>query len=432
MPSKIRVGCVVSGATGELYQPEGDEIGDEIAGGVVREGHRAKKPRPRRRRRRRRGTVIDSVAHNKWRVLWEDTHERSDHCANTLKFEEEGEYIRRGTMPPESSVTGVGAFSSSGVATVSVATSAAPIPATTLPTPAMAAATPAMVPATPAADAGGGALYPVHFPLVPNAPPAPQEQDALAHDGAPTDPLTDVDWEGEPWEGELLIPTEAGGIREDYQEEGIVADETFADQQDPFDPACENVDDRYSQEDLFFEYDDELALEMEKGREMVHKMINAVNEKKALMGTIVPEGKGNLKINWKVRDDVTNAEVPDKEEYPKVGIRGFKFDVADSKSEDDDSSSSSSCDQTQSTTRSTTTKKRRKTKSRGKKTKKRKGRGANTKRRVLLFPLLRHMWPGDWRAQLKKLNRSIFLDNEEKVSKSKMMPCKYTSYSFLT
>jgi hypothetical protein len=40
-------------------------------------------------------------------------------------IEEEGEYIRRGTMPPEPSITGVGAFSSSDVATVSVTTSAA-------------------------------------------------------------------------------------------------------------------------------------------------------------------------------------------------------------------------------------------------------------------------------------------------------------------
>jgi hypothetical protein len=49
MPSKIRVGCVVSpGATGELYQSEGDEIADEIAGGDVREGQGAKKPHPRR------------------------------------------------------------------------------------------------------------------------------------------------------------------------------------------------------------------------------------------------------------------------------------------------------------------------------------------------------------------------------------------------
>jgi hypothetical protein len=56
----------VSGATGELYQPEGDEIaGDVIAGGVLREGQGAKKPH--RRRRHRRGTVIDSVVHNKWR-----------------------------------------------------------------------------------------------------------------------------------------------------------------------------------------------------------------------------------------------------------------------------------------------------------------------------------------------------------------------------
>ena len=122
----------MSGATGELYQPEGDEIaGDVIAGGVLREGQGAKKPH--RRRRRRRGTVIDSVVHNKWRVLWEDTQERSDHCANTLKFEEEGEYIRRGTMPPEPSVTGVGAFSSSSVATVSVTTSAAARAAPSIP-----------------------------------------------------------------------------------------------------------------------------------------------------------------------------------------------------------------------------------------------------------------------------------------------------------
>jgi hypothetical protein len=56
--------------------------------------------------------VIESVGYNKWLILWDDDMERSIHASNILKFEADGDSIRRGTMPPASSVVGVGAFAS--------------------------------------------------------------------------------------------------------------------------------------------------------------------------------------------------------------------------------------------------------------------------------------------------------------------------------
>jgi hypothetical protein len=44
-------------------------------------------------------------------------------------------------------------------------------------------------------------------------------------------------------------------------------------------------------------------------------MVNVVNKKKALMGTVVPVRQGRKHINWVVQDDVTKEEVPDKKEY---------------------------------------------------------------------------------------------------------------------
>ena len=115
MVSKIRVGCTVSGATGELYLPEHDDPGESntaVSGATSGDGVQQEKSKRRRRRKRRSGTVIESVGYNKWLILWDDNMERSIHASNILKFEADGDSIRRGTMPPASSVVGVGAFAS--------------------------------------------------------------------------------------------------------------------------------------------------------------------------------------------------------------------------------------------------------------------------------------------------------------------------------
>eukprot|EP00978_Attheya_sp_CCMP212_P023221 scaffold70597_cov40-Attheya_sp.AAC.1 len=78
------------------------------------------------------------------------------------------------------------------------------------------------------------------------------------------------------------------------------------DQIDPRDFEFENIDDRFTNKELLFAYDGDLALEMEKDREVADKMISATNEKKVL-------------------EDVMELEVLDKKEYAKIGIRGFKF-----------------------------------------------------------------------------------------------------------
>ena len=67
MPSKLRIGCVVSGATGEqLYQPDVDD--EALRGGEVA-GAAAQQQKRQRRRRCREGTIIESVGPNRWKVL---------------------------------------------------------------------------------------------------------------------------------------------------------------------------------------------------------------------------------------------------------------------------------------------------------------------------------------------------------------------------
>ena len=83
MPSKLRIGCVVSGATGELYQPDVDDEAPR-GGEVVAAGAAGLQQKRRRQRRRREGTIIESVGPNRWKVLWSDTLERLDHPSNVL------------------------------------------------------------------------------------------------------------------------------------------------------------------------------------------------------------------------------------------------------------------------------------------------------------------------------------------------------------
>eukprot|EP00978_Attheya_sp_CCMP212_P033928 scaffold139680_cov35-Attheya_sp.AAC.1 len=403
MPSKIRVGCVVSGATGELY--EDDQGASTTSGGAADVDGGQKVKRRRRRRKRRRGTVIESVSYNKWMILWDDNKDRSIHASNILKFEAEGDGIRRGTMPPASSVAGVGAFASTHAVPVSLsgnssttpgpAPQALPPPLVTTPTVAVGAARP--LPSSVATTTLEGAI--------PNV--APTEGDASNSESPTTvtppetdyfPPADDDDDDDVPF----LLPN-------DDDDEGMVDGEMF-DNLDPHDPNNENVDDRYSQEKLFFEYDNDMALEMEKGREMMSRMVNAENEKKALMGTVVPVGKGRNIINWLVRDDVTKEEVPDKKEYEKVGVRGFDFKGLNEPSVEQ---SSSSGDSSIPNTRGSSTRKRYKQQRR--RSKKRNKNGSKKKKKMKLFPLLQHLWPGDWRKQLGKMNAAIVANNQQMI-----------------
>jgi hypothetical protein len=410
MPSKIRIGCVVSGATGELYQPDVDDEAPRVGEGA--EAAMAvtdlQKKQRRRRRRRREGTIIESVGPNRWKVLWADTLERLDHPSNVLRFVSEGSNIRRGTMPPQCSTTGTGVFADPLPTPVSVN---ATVPQYTVPTHIAGQHTPPVVDALPAMATPVGAppamATPVGVLPIRDTTEEPATTEAPAIDGEDID---DTDWEEN-----LLIPTQDGlGRRED--EDDDVPDMIDLDQMNPCDFEFENADDRFSNEELLFEYDDDLAAEMEKGREMVDKMINATNEKRALMGTVVSKGNGLLAIDWTVREDVTESEVPDKKEYRKVGIRGFKFG-----GEEDDrgnsSDSSSSDDEFENMQRSLKSRKR-------KKSKKQKAKQKKVKRdqmmaggkRMHLFPLLRHLWPGNWTSHLAKMNAAIVKENDERVS----------------
>eukprot|EP00978_Attheya_sp_CCMP212_P038794 scaffold195902_cov98-Attheya_sp.AAC.1 len=433
MPSKIRIGCVVSGATGELYQPDVDDEGPRggAEGGLAAAtaGEHGLKKQKRRRRRRRQGTVIESVGPNRWMVLWGDSMERSDHPSNVLRFISVGNNIRRGTMPPECRTAGVGVFAAALPTPVSVvetpiaghAPPGAPVAPPLPPPPAetehgmhQQAAVPEMVVLPPGA--------PVAPPLPP-PPPAETEhgmqQQAIPEMVAlPIDPVA-----GE--EEHLLIPTADGLGRQADEEQDD--DGVDIDQMDPGDFEFENADDRFSNEELLFEYDDDLAAEMEKGREMVDKMINATNEKRALMGTVVQKGSGGLAIDWTVREDVTELEVPDKKEYTKVGVRGFKFGGEEDDPTGGDSTDSSSSDEEEEQSRRSLKKRKKSKKQKASRKKKKASRSAKGKK-MHLFPLLRHLWPGDWRNHLAKMNAAIVKDNSvrmEATRKSKDKRVKF-------
>jgi hypothetical protein len=414
MPSKLRIGCVVSGATGELYQPDVDDEAPR-GGEVVAAGAAGLQQKRRRRRRRREGTIIESVGPNRWKVLWSDTLERLDHPSNVLRFISEGSNIRRGTMPPRSStLTGVGVFADPLPTSVSVNST---VPLFAVPTAPPVDAPPAM--ATPV-----GVLRPIPdtteatTPIL-DAPPAmatpvgvlrpiPDTTEAPAIDGEDVD---DTDWETN-----LLIPTADGLGREDDDMPDLYdrdEDEDSDDDQGEFD--FENADDRFSNEELLFEYDDDLAAEMEKGREMVDKMITATIEKRALMGTVVSKGNGNLRIDWTVREDVTELEVPDKKEYSKVGIRGFKFGGEEDDPGDSTDVSSSEDENLQHSLKKRRRKRRSKKRQKTKEKQKRDQTLASGKK-MHLFPLLRHLWPGNWMNHLAKMNAAVVKDNKELVS----------------
>jgi len=87
---------------------------------------------------------------------------------------------------------------------------------------------------------------------------------------------------------------------------------------------------------------------------------------------VVSSGRnGGRSVTWTVRSDIRASEVlPQKQLFKKLGVRGFDFGKKDKISPD----------------------------------------GKNT--RIDLLKLLIHLWPGDWRSQLQKLNFKILLNND--------------------
>jgi hypothetical protein len=241
----------VSGATGELYQPDVDDEAPRVGEGA--EAATAvtdlQKKQRRRRRRRREGPIIESVGPNRWKVLWADTLERLDHPSNVLRFVSEGSNIRRGTMPPQCSTTGTGVFADPLPTPVSVN---ATVPQYTVPTHIAGQHTPPVVDALPAMATPVGAppamATPVGVLPIRDTTEEPATTEAPAIDGKDID---DTDWEEN-----LLIPTQDGlGRRED--EDDDVPDMIDLDQMNPCDFEFENADDRFSNEELLFEYDDD-------------------------------------------------------------------------------------------------------------------------------------------------------------------------------
>ena len=74
MPSKIRLGSLVSGLHGELFTPMSQDDGNK---------------RKRHQRKRLFGQVVFSVGPNEWRVLW-DNGKHGNYKSNTLRYEREG------------------------------------------------------------------------------------------------------------------------------------------------------------------------------------------------------------------------------------------------------------------------------------------------------------------------------------------------------
>jgi len=111
--------------------------------------------------------------------------------------------------------------------------------------------------------------------------------------------------------------------------------------------------------------------------EHCRKWILYVQEKSALIGATVSKGQGLKAITWKVRDDVEANDVPPdiNKEYREVGICGFDFTANNTKSFE------------------------------------------SVPERVNLMSLLIHLWPGDWRAQIQRVNDVIDNKNDENAAK---------------
>ena len=102
-----------------------------------------------------------------------------------------------------------------------------------------------------------------------------------------------------------------------------------------------------------------------------------LQEKLALVGKeVIVRSSGNRNQVWKVRHDVKKEEAVDKE-YKEVGVKGFDFNKNKVK-----------CGP----------------------------RNANT--RINFLKLLIHLWPGDWREQVRQLNLRIKLDNAAKRARA--------------
>jgi len=107
------------------------------------------------------------------------------------------------------------------------------------------------------------------------------------------------------------------------------------------------------------------------------KWLRYVSHKDALMGVSVTKGQGANAVTWTVRHDVTEANVPVgiNSEFGTIGVKRFDF--------------------RNKTTISYS--------------------GANECMNLLL--LLIHLWPGDWRVQIKRINSAIDLKNDENAAK---------------
>ena len=81
---------------------------------------------------------------------------------------------------------------------------------------------------------------------------------------------------------------------------------------------------------------------------------------------------GNKTVDWKVIKDVKEDGIPLSKKNLKIGIKGFDFNKITIKS----------------------------------------GTKGNC-RRISLLQLLIHLWPGDWKEQLKMLNTLIVEDNKQ-------------------
>jgi hypothetical protein len=126
--------------------------------------------------------------------------------------------------------------------------------------------------------------------------------------------------------------------------------------------------DHLEEEDL---YDPNFVLEefLTENDRHVHRFTAYLNEKAMLIETNDVKESAHGNVVWTVRDDIRSSDVPTDQKA--VGVRGFDLNNTTVKNGS------------------------------------RKG-----KKRINLLLLLIHLWPGDWKCQLKRLNRRIRRQND--------------------